>query len=394
MIDSISLILGLTIGLLIGGLLIIWLLWSGQKGRQTLQQQLADAKARLAQQNNTEQEEKMRLSFESIARSVLDQNAAQLHQSHQQGMQHLLDPLKERLQSFEQKVDDTYQKEARERFHLQKEIEQLLHMNQSMREEANNLTKALKGDSKVQGNWGELVLSRVLESSGLREGEEYVIQAKELSLTNEEGRRLQPDVIIQLPDQKHIIIDSKVSLTAYERYTATESREDRQTFARQHLQSVLTHIQQLSDKHYANLKGLQAPDFVLLFMPIEPAFSLALQERKDLFAYAWERKIVLVSPTTLLATLKTVASLWKLEQQNANAMEIARQGGALYDKFVGFAEELEKVGVQLERAQRSHAEAMNRLRSGHGNLLGRAEKLRKLGVKHKKQLPGQSSNGA
>ncbi|MEL7062790.1 MAG: DNA recombination protein RmuC, partial [Bacteroidota bacterium] len=215
---------------------------------------------------------------------------------------------------------------------------------------------------------------------------EYIVQGKGLNLKNENGQRLRPDVIICLPDKKHLIIDSKVSLVAYERYLQAESDGQQDKQLQTHLQSVMTHIDQLSQKHYSNLEGLDTPDFVLLFMPLEPAFSLALQAKADLFTYAWDKRIVLVSPTTLLATLRTVASLWKLEQQNTHALEIARQGGALYDKFVGFVEEMDKVGTNLDRATRSYSDAMLKLRDGQGSLTSRAEKLRALGIKNRKKL--------
>jgi DNA recombination protein RmuC len=324
--------------------------------------------------------------FENLAQRILDRSAEKLATSHEDKLKHLLDPLGQRLQAFEKQVQETYQQEARERFSLQKEVQRLFELNQQMSADTQNLTRALKGESKTQGNWGELVLSRVLESSGLREGEEFISQAKDIELRDADGRRLQPDVLVRLPDQKHLIVDAKVSLTAYERYVAAETEAAQAAALSQHLDSLTRHIQQLSDKHYAALQGLDTPDFVLMFLPIEPAFHLALQARNDLFVFAWERKIVLVSPTTLLATLKTVASLWKLEQQNAHAEEIARQGGALYDKFVGFVEELKKVGKQLDRSQQTYQEAMQKLSTGHGNLMTRAERLRELGVKHNKRL--------
>ncbi len=391
MFDWLSLGLGLTLGLLIGGLLALQVYLRRQRGFA----ELLDKVARLETNNDqleknvlqgSKLEDRMKTEFSQLAQQVLDQNRNQLIEQSQQSIGGLLEPLRERLSDFSKKVEDSYQQEARERFHLQKEIQQLVQLNQHMSEEARNLTRALKGDSKMQGNWGELVLTRVLESSGLREGEEFIVQGKDLSLRNEEGRRLQPDVIIKLPDNKHLIVDAKVSLTAYERYVEADEALAKQTALKQHLHSINQHVQQLSDKHYSTLSGLNSPDFVLLFMPIEPAFSLAVQHQPNLFAQAWERKIVLVSPTTLLATLKTVASIWKLEQQNANAQEIALRGGALYDKFVSFVEELDKVGQQIDRTQRSYQGAMLKLRDGNGNLIRRAEQLRDLGVKHKKRL--------
>lgn len=331
-------------------------------------------------------QERFKAEFENLAGRVMEENARKLGDDQQRQLNHLLQPLQEKLLAFEKRVQDTYQSEARERFSLQREIERLAQLHNQMSEDAQNLTKALKGDSKTQGNWGELVLTRVLESSGLREGEEFVVQGKDLDLRSVDGQRLQPDVIIKLPEEKHLIVDSKVSLTAYDRFVSSTTDEERHAALKQHLVSVTTHIKQLSDKHYSQLKGLQSPDFVLLFMAVEPAFSLALQSDPELFQFAWQRRIVLVSPTTLLATLKTVASLWRLEQQNRNAEEIARQGGALYDKFVGFVEELKKVGTSLDRAQKQYNESLNKLHHGHGSLSSRAEKLRELGIDHRKKL--------
>ena len=324
--------------------------------------------------------------FENLAQRILDQSAEKLSQRSGQQMDQLLLPLKERLLHFEKKVEETYDRESRERLLLQKEIGQLVGLNQQMSEDARNLTRALKGEAKTQGNWGEMILARVLESSGLRAGEEFVVQAKDLKLTAESGQRYQPDVIICLPEDKHLVIDAKVSLTAYERFASAESEMERQTALRQHLESVSQHINQLGEKHYHSLNGLNSPDFVLLFMPLEPAFSMAMQARPDLFAYAWDRRIVMVSPTTLLATLKTVASIWKMEHQNKNAQEIARQGGALYDKFVGFVEEMDKIGKHLSQAHKSHDDAMRKLHQGPGNLAARAEKLRELGARNHKRL--------
>ena len=336
--------------------------------------------------NQAQVREQLQTDFAQLATKVLNQNSQQLANRHEDTLRHVLTPLRERLETFEKRVEDSYQQEARERFSLQQEIHKLTELNLRMGEEARNLTQALKGDSKAQGNWGELVLGRILEHSGLREGEEYVLQSKGLGLVDTEGRKFQPDVIVQLPDGKHLIVDAKVSLTAYERYVAATDDTDRQQALQAHIQSILTHIQQLSSKHYSGLKGVHSPDFVLMFMPVEPAFSAALQQRHDLFTLAWKQRIVLVSPTTLLATLKTVASVWKLEQQNRHAEEIARQGGALYDKFVGFVEELENIGKHLQRSDQAFTQAMNKLQLGRGSLTSRAEKLRELGVKHNKRL--------
>ncbi len=331
-------------------------------------------------------QEKFKADFELLANRILHQNTQTLSAHNKAQLDQMLEPLKERLVSFEEKVSNTYEKEARERFHLQKEIAQLVQLNMQMSEEANNLTRALKGDNKQQGNWGEMVLNRVLESSGLREGEEFVTQAQEMGLENDQGKKLQPDVLVKLPDDKHIVIDSKVSLTAFERMIDTDDEGEKGTFLRQHLDSISQHVKGLGEKHYYDLKGIHSPDFVLLFMPIEGAFSLAIQAQPDLFTYAWDRRIVIVSPTTLLACLRTVASIWKLERQNQNAQEIARQGGLLYDKFVGFIGEMEKIGKHLDQASRTHDDAMRKLRDGRGNLIGKAEKLKDLGIQNHKKM--------
>ena len=381
MIDWVAILFGFLLGSLTGALIILLVF---MKRMNVLRDEKTKLQAEV--EKGTQNETRLKTEFENLANRILENNAQKLSQTHQSSLHQLLDPLKEKLTSFEKRVEDAYYQEARERFNLQKEIEKLVSLNYQMSEDAQNLTRALQGDSKFQGNWGELVLATVLEKSGLREGEEYVVQGKDMKLVSENGSRLQPDVIVNLPDQKHIIIDAKVSLTAYEQFSSLEDREAKNQSLKQHLRSIHNHINQLSEKHYPAIPALQSPDFVLMFMPIEPAFSLAIQHQTDLFQYAWERKIVLVSPTTLLATLKTVASIWKLEHQNANAQEIARQGGALYDKFVGFVEEMEKLGVHLDRASRSHSDAMNKLVNGHGNLATRAEKLRELGVKTNKKI--------
>lgn len=381
MIDWISFILGLAAGILAGGFA-VYVLLNGK----TMRQQAENIRLQATLEAKEHVGGQFRAEFENLAGKVLEASTQRLSNDNQTSLNHLLQPLKEKISDFEKKVENTYQQEARERFSLQKEIEKLALLNTQMGTEARNLTKALQGDSKVQGNWGELVLARVLESSGLREGEEFIVQGKDIQLSSADGKRLQPDVIIQLPDDKHIIIDAKVSLTAWDRFVGEEDVTRRAIALKQHLESVSNHIHQLSSKHYPAIQGLTAPDFVLMFMPVEPAFAQAIQNRQDLFSYAWEKKIVLVSPTTLLATLKTVASIWKLEHQNKNAQEIARQGGALYDKFVGFVEDMQKLGKTIDRTAQTYTEAMSKLTSGHGNLATRAEKLKELGAKTAKKL--------
>ncbi|RQP14712.1 MAG: DNA recombination protein RmuC, partial [Parapedobacter sp.] len=235
------------------------------------------------------------------------------------------------------------------------------------------------------GNWGEVILERVLERSGLVKDREYRLQA---ALTDEEGRRLQPDAIIDLPDEKHLVIDSKVSLLAYERWVNAETDEEREGYAKQHIQSVENHVKSLSAKNYHDLYQINSPDFVLLFMPIESAFSMSITYKAELFSDAWDRKVVIVSPSTLLATLRTIASMWKQERQTRNVLEIAKEAGTLYDKFVGFLQDLDKVGEQLNRAVRAHEEATRKLSTGPGNVVTKVEKLKKLGARASKQIGG------
>jgi DNA recombination protein RmuC len=258
-------------------------------------------------------------------------------------------------------------------------------LNSKISEEANNLTKALKGDVKKQGNWGEVVLERILERSGLNEGTQGY--EKQYSDTSEDGRRIQPDIVINLPDNKHIIVDSKVSLIAYEKAVNADTEEERAKHVKDHILSLKTHCKGLSEKHYQSARNLNSPDFVLLFIPIESSFSIAIQEDQDIFSYAWDLKVVLVSPSTLLATLRTIASIWQQENQTRNAMEIARQGGALYDKFVGFIADMERIGKGISATQNTYNDAMNKLHTGSGNLISRVESIKKLGAKTAKELP-------
>ncbi|TAL62428.1 MAG: DNA recombination protein RmuC, partial [Bacteroidetes bacterium] len=296
----------------------------------------------------------------------------------------ILNPLKENITRFEKKVDETYKAEASERNSLKGEIKALVTLNKQISEEANNLAKALKGDTKKQGNWGEIILEKVLERSGLQKGAEYEMQ---VSLTGDDSKRVQPDAVIYLPDKKHIIIDAKVSLVAYESFVNAQTDEDREKNLQAHVISVKNHIKGLSEKNYQTLGALNTPDFVLLFMPIESSFSLAVQTDNELFNYAWDRKIVIVSPSTLLATLRTIASIWKQERQTRNALEIAEEGGKLYDKFVLFVEDLIGIGKKMDETKNIYTEAMKKLKDGSGNLVRRAEKMKTLGAKTTKELP-------
>ena len=331
-------------------------------------------------------QEKFTLEFENVANKLLKQNSSEFAESNQKRLDEILKPLKENIKSFEQKVDDKYEKELKERTSLIEQIKSLSDLNQQMSTDAQNLTKALKGDSKAQGNWGEFILEKILESSGLIKGQEYVTQHH---TTNDEGGRIFPDVVINLPDDKHIVVDSKVSITAYSNYMEAETEADQATLIKAHITSVKAHIVGLSDKNYANAAGINSPDFVLMFMPSEPSFSFTLQADSTLYNYAWDRKIVIVSPTTLLATLRTIASVWKQDKQTKNALEIAKQSGALYDKFVGFVEDLEKIDKGLNTAKTAYDGAVNKLKTGSGNLIRRVEGIKKLGAKATKQLPAK-----
>jgi len=322
--------------------------------------------------------------FENIATKILKQNSQEFALANQKNIGDILNPLKEKIQNFEKKVEDTYQKGIKDQTDLKAELKKLYELNFRISEEANNLTKALKSDSKKQGNWGEIILERVLERSGLVKGQEYETQT---TTRNEQGELIRPDVVVKLPDNKHIIIDSKVSLIAYEAYVNDEDEKKKESFLKQHVESIKNHVKGLSEKNYQNATLFDTPDFVLMFLPVESAFSTAIQADISLFNYAWEKKIVIVSPTTLLATLSTIASIWKHEKQTQNALEIARQGGALYDKFHGLISDVEKMGTQLNTVRKTYDEARNKLVDGRGNLVSQVEKLKKLGAKASKALP-------
>lgn len=331
-------------------------------------------------------QESFQLKFENLATKILKQNTTEFAETNQTRLDQILTPLKEKIVSFEKQVQDKYLDETKERSKLMEKIDELARLNQTISAEAQNLTNALKGDNKAQGNWGELILEKILENSGLTRDREYVLQ---YSTENSEGKRIQPDVVVNLPDNKHIIIDSKVSLIAYQKYVNTTDDLERDGFLKEHVLSVRTHIRNLSEKNYPSGKGVNSPDFVLLFMNLEPGFSLALKADQDLWHYAQERHIVIVSPSTLLATLWAIASVWKHERQTQNAIEIARQGGALYDKFVGFIEDLQKIKKGIDTSQEAYDAAFNKLKHGNGNLIGRVDKLRRLGAKTRKLIPGE-----
>lgn len=327
--------------------------------------------------------EKLNKDFELLAGRILDEKSQKFTELNRSNLDLLLHPLKENIKAFENKVDKVYQTEAAERNILKGEISKLMELNKQISDEANNLTKALKADSKKQGNWGEVVLDRILEASGLIQNESYT---KQSSFTGENGNRLQPDVVITLPDNKHLVIDSKVSLIAYNRLVNCETEIERIQYLNDHITSIRNHIKNLCSKNYCDLYSINSPDFVLLFVPIESSFAIAVQHDIELFEFAWNKRVVIVTPSTLLATLKTISSVWKQEQQTRNAIDIATRAGALYDKFAAFLNDLKKIGDNLDKAKDAYSDAFNKLSSGNGNLIGRVEVLKKLGAKTSKQI--------
>ena len=328
-------------------------------------------------------QEKFTKEFENLANKILDEKSEKFTKSNKENIENILTPLNKKIKEFEEKVEKSQKENISIHSALKEQLLTMQTQNLKITQEAENLTKALKGDSKMQGNWGELVLERVLEKSGLEKDREYSVQQ---SFKREDGSRVMPDVIIHLPDGKKMVVDSKVSLTDYERYTNAEE-DDRPKFLKDHINSLRRHVEQLSAKKYEDLYEMESPDFVLLFVPIEPAFAIAINHDNSLYNKAFEQNIVIVTPSTLLATLRTIDSMWSNEKQQRNAMEIARQAGALYDKFVGFMQDLTQVGKKMDDAKGEYKNAMNKLFDGKGNIIGRIEKLRTMGAKAKKSLP-------
>jgi len=322
--------------------------------------------------------------FKNLANEILEEKSKKFTEQNKENINEIMNPLREKIKDFQDKVEKSYNTEAAERNTLKGEIKKLVELNQTISKDANNLAMALKGDSKKQGNWGEIILEKVLERSGLEKGREYEVQ---YSLNDTEGNRHQPDVIVFLPGDKHIIVDSKVSLVAYEAFINEPVDEEKASYLKAHIVSVKKHIDDLGKKNYQSLPTINAPDFVLLFMPIESSFSTAVQADNELFNYAWDRKIVIVSPSTLLATLRTIASTWKQEKQARNVFEIAEESGKLYDKFCNLVEDLINVGRKMEAAKESYNEAMKKVYSGSGNIIKRIENIKKLGAKATKSLP-------
>ena len=331
-----------------------------------------------------ELQEKFTKEFENLANKILEEKSAKFTEQNTVNMKNILTPLQDKILVFEQKVEQTHKESIDYHAALRQQIIGLSEMNAQMSKETLNLTKALKGDSKMQGNWGELVLERVLEKSGLEKGREYEVQQ---SFTNSEGNRVLPDVVINLPDGKKMIVDSKVSLSAYEKWVNEESELLKIEFLKEHVLSIKRHVEQLGSKNYHDLYQMESPDFVLLFIPMEPAFAIALNEDPSLYTKAFDRNIVIVTPSTLLATLRTIDSMWTNQKQQENALEIARQAGALYDKFEGFVSDLVRIGNKIKDTKTEYESAMNKLVDGKGNLISSVERLKKMGAKAKKSLP-------
>lgn len=343
------------------------------------------------QREATDLREKFTKEFENLANKIMEEKSAKFTEQNRENLKTILSPLQEKIHLFEKKVEDTHKESIDYHAALRQQILGLREMNEQMSRETLNLTKALKGDTKMQGNWGELVLERVLEKSGLEKGREYYVQQSHVT---DEGARILPDVVINLPDGKKMIVDSKVSLVAYERFVNEEDETLRALHLREHCNSIRRHVDQLSEKNYHDLYRIESPDFVLLFIPMEPAFACALNEDASLYNKAFERNIVIVTPTTLLATLRTIDSMWTNQKQQENAYEIARQAGALYDKFEGFVNDLTKVGNKMKDAQAEYQNAMGKLVDGRGNIIVSIEKLKKMGAKAKKALPEAILNRA
>ncbi len=342
--------------------------------QQEQKQEIADLQAKFTKE------------FENLANRIFDEKSTKFTAQNKVNLDQLLNPLQEKIQNFEKKVEDSHKESLLNNVTLRQEIINLTSLNEKMSQETVNLTKALKGDSKMQGNWGELVLERVLEKSGLEKDREYFVQQAH---TDPQGNRVFPDVVIQLPDGKKMIVDSKVSLTAYEKYANAEDSNLKASYLKEHVNSIRRHVEQLGDKNYHDLYQIESPDFVLLFIPIESAFATALNDDTTLYNKAFEKNIVIVTPSTLLATLRTIDSMWANQKQQENAFEIARQAGALYDKFEGFVTDLLRIGKKIDESKSEYEGAMNKLRDGKGNLITSVEKLKKMGAKAKKSLPEQ-----
>lgn len=359
----------------------------------SLKSDYSNLQTRLSEQKDEIEklQEKFTKEFENLANKIFEEKGNKFTEQNKEKLSEILNPLRDKISEFERKVEETSKESIKGNASLKEQLQMLKEMNQKITQEATNLTNALKGQSKTQGNWGEFILESILEKSGLVKGREYVVQE---SLTSESGKRFQPDVIINLPENKSIIIDSKVSLVGYEKFISSDDEREKQLALREHINSIRSHIKNLSGKNYQNLYQIESLDFVLMFMPIEPAFAYAVQSDASLFTDAFERNIVIVSPSTLLATLRTIASIWRQENQNKNALEIAKQSGDMLDKFTAFVDDLISVGKGLMTAKDNYDKAMNKLVDGRGNLVNRAEKIKQLGAKASKTLPSSILNRA
>jgi DNA recombination protein RmuC len=335
--------------------------------------------------------EKFNTEFRNLANEILEEKSKKFTEQNKTNIDQILKPLGEKIKDFERKVEESYVNEAKERFSLKEEVKRLAELNQQISKEASSLTRALKGESKTQGNWGEVILESILERTGLRKGLEYTIQD---SFTLQDGKRFQSDIIVHYPGERSIVIDSKVTLTAYDKYNAATDEEERASALKAHILSVKNHIHELASKNYQDIEEIKTLDFVILFMPIEPAYLLAIQSDPQLWSLAYEKRILLISPTNLVAVLKMIESLWKQEYQNRNVLEIAQQGGALYDDFVRLSENLIKLGKKIDDASGHYKDTMKKISEGRGNLVGRVEKLKQLGVKARKSLPESLLNRA
>lgn len=353
---------------------------------RNLQEKLESQKQEL-----TEIREQFTNQFRNLANEILEEKSKKFTEQNRASLDVLLKPLGEKIKEFEKKVEEVYDKESKQRFSLEKNILELVEQNNQLSRDAQNLTNALKGESKTQGNWGELVLERILEKSGLVRDREYFVQT---SYSTEDGRKLQPDVVVVYPGERNVVIDSKVSLTAYERYCSAENDSERVVALKEHLLSIKTHVQELSAKNYQDLYQINSLDFVMMFIPVEPSYMLAVQNDAELWQYAYERRILIISPTNLIAALKMISSLWQQEFQNRYALEIAQKSGDLYDKFVGFIEDITEIGKKIDATQKSYEAAVNKLYTGKGNLIKRAEDIKALGAKTKKSLPGEMTEKA
>lgn len=365
-----------------GGLILGLVIYHFRAQRLILEHAVLREKIEIQEKAHRESQEKLKLEIKTLTQEIFEEKSKRFREDSLRGMELILNPFREKMVEFQKKVEEMHLTDTKDRLKLQAEIERIVLTGQKMTTETENLTRALKGDVKMQGNWGEMILEKLLEASGLRRGEEFIVQAKDMGLKDEDGRTQQPDVIINLPDKKHLIIDSKVSLVAYERYVNEHREEDLSHF----LDSIYAHVKGLSAKNYQRLEGLRAPDYVMMFIPIEGAFMLAMQKDRELFSHAWDKNIMLVGPSTLLATLRTVASLWKQERQTKNAIEIARQAGLLYDKFVGVAEDLDHMQAQIRKVGDSFDDLRSRMLTGKGSLASRMENLKELGAKTSKSL--------